>query len=253
MKLPKIALQHVGQMYDNNKHKVIALQDLNLEVFANEIFCLVGPSGCGKTTTLNLVAGFVAPTSGTILEDGQAISGLNPKSGVVFQADSVFPWMTIEQNVGYGIKPYNPDPGETKKVVHKYLSLMGLEDFGGSWPRELSAGMKKRVELARAYAFNPEILLLDEPFGTLDVLTKEEMQMLLFNIWQTEKKTVLFVTHDVEEALFLGHRVAVMTKRPGSIKRVFNIPFDIPRDPSLKLTPQFLDLRREIINTLKAN
>jgi NitT/TauT family transport system ATP-binding protein len=250
VKQSKVLLKHVTKAYGSSPNDFVAVENLHLEVFENEILCLVGPSGCGKTTTINLVAGFIRPTSGEVLIDGQVVGGPNSLCGVVFQADSVFPWMTVEQNVGYGLRSNGIPKGEREKLVRKYLDLVGLTGFANAWPRELSGGMRKRVDLARTYAFNPQILLLDEPFGSLDVMTKEEMQMLLLRIWQHERKTVLLVTHDPEEAIFVGHRVAVMTPRPGSIKQVFNIPFDMPRESSLRLTPQFLDLRREVVEAL---
>jgi ABC-type nitrate/sulfonate/bicarbonate transport system ATPase subunit len=223
-----------------------------MDVPNGHIVSLVGPSGCGKTTVINVIAGFMKPTSGRVLVDSREVSGPVSHCGVVFQADSVFPWMTVEQNVAYGLKMNGHAATDITNAVEKYVELVGLTEFIHRWPRELSGGMRKRVDLARAYAFNPRILLMDEPFGSLDVLTKEEMQSLLLEIWQTERKTVLFVTHDVEEALFLGHHVAVMTSRPGSIKQTFEVPFPMPRMPSLKFEPEFLDLRRRVVEALKS-
>lgn len=250
MKQPKISLKNVTKSYGVRSNECTAVANLNLEVYENEILCLVGPSGCGKTTIINLIAGFIQATSGAILIDDKAVSGPNGTCGVVFQADSVFPWMTVAQNIGYGLRFNDTPQFEREILVKRYLNLVGLTEFANAWPRELSGGMRKRVDLARAYAFNPQILLLDEPFGSLDVLTKEEMQLLLLKIWQHEKKTVLLVTHDPEEAAFLGQRVAVMTPRPGYIKQIFDVPFGTPRESSIKLTSQFLDVRREAVAAL---
>ena len=252
MTIPKIELREVTKTYPGDGEPVRALLGLTLEAFENEITCLVGPSGCGKTTTLNLVAGFDVPTSGKVLVGGRTVKTPDGTCGFVFQADSVFPWMTIEENVAYGLR-FNGTPKiAAKELVTKYLDMVGLSEFRHRWPRELSGGMRKRVDLARAYAFNPQVLLLDEPFGSLDVLTKEEMQLLLLRIWRSERKTVLFVTHDVEEAVFLGHRVAVSAPRPGFIKQIFDVPFEMPRELNLKLTREFLQLRRQITQTLRS-
>jgi NitT/TauT family transport system ATP-binding protein len=249
--ITRVSLQHVHKIYGTNSNRVLAIEDLSLDISPEEILCLVGPSGCGKTTLLDLIAGFSTPTGGHILINGSEAGAPDGTRGVVFQSDSVFPWMTVEQNVGYGLSVKDNAKGFSSSDVANYLRLVGLSDFASRWPRELSGGMRKRVDLARAYALKPELLLLDEPFGSLDVLTKEEMQLLLLDIWQTEKKTVLFVTHDVEEAIFLGHRVAVMTPRPGSIRQTLEVPFPMPRAASLKLAPEFLDLRRQVTEALK--
>jgi NitT/TauT family transport system ATP-binding protein len=251
MSQPKICLKDVTKTYRSTTTDVVAIKNVNIEVMEHEIFTIVGPSGCGKTTVLNMVGGFISPTSGQHADSGKPVTGPNGKCGVVFQDPSVFPWMTVEDNVGYGLSCRRIEGLARDAVIQKYLSLIGLEEFARSWPRELSGGMKKRVELARTYAFNPEVLLLDEPFGGLDVFTKEEMHMLLLKIWQTERKSILFVTHDVEEAVFMGHRVGVMTRRPGSIKQEFVIPFGMPRELSLKLTPEFIDIRRKVVESLK--
>jgi NitT/TauT family transport system ATP-binding protein len=158
--------------------------------------------------------------------------------------------MTVEENISYGLRAKKTPPKKTKEIVESFMELVGLNDFSNCWPRELSGGMRKRVDLARAYAFDPTILLMDEPFGSLDVQTKEEMQSLLLRLWQTKRKTMVFVTHDVEEAIFLSKRVVVLSARPGTIKEIVEIPFDNSRTPSLKLTPAFLELRRRVLNNL---
>jgi NitT/TauT family transport system ATP-binding protein len=249
--MSEIHIENLSKTFREGETEVRALANVFLDVPHNKIVSLVGPSGCGKTTVLNLVAGFMRPTSGRVVVDSREVDGTLSQCGVVFQADSVFPWMTVEQNVSYGLKLNGHSTSDIAKTLNKYVEMVGLTDFANRWPRELSGGMRKRVDLARAYAFNPRILLMDEPFGSLDVLTKEDMQLLLLQIWQRERKTILFITHDVEEALFLGHHVAVMTARPGSISKTFDVPFPMPREASLKFEPAFLDVRRRIVEALK--
>jgi NitT/TauT family transport system ATP-binding protein len=250
VKQAKVIYQGVSKIYQRNGKDFFAVKDADLEVFDNEILCLVGPSGCGKTTLLNIAAGLVRPELGRVLVDGLEVKGPSGKAGVVFQTDSVFPWMTVASNVEYGLRVNGMSAQRRKETVKRFLDLVGLSEAAEAWPRELSGGMKKRVDLARAYAFNPNLLLLDEPFGSLDVITKGEMQTLLRTIWQAEQKTVLFVTHDVEEAIFLGHRVAVMKSKPGAVKEIFDVPFTITRTPDLKLEAPFVELRRKITSAL---
>lgn len=250
--MANIELREISKVFTTEVAPFVAVRDLSLEVSDKELVSLIGPSGCGKTTILNVIAGFLEPTSGEIRIDGGRIKDRESVCGVVFQADSVFPWMSVRKNIGYGLAVQGMPKKERENVVEKYLHLVGLTNFADDWPRKLSGGMKKRVDLARAYAANPEILLLDEPFGSLDVLTKESMQMLLLRIWQAEKKTIVLVSHDIEEAIFLSHRVVVMTPSPGTINRTFDIPFEMPRDPSLKLSLEFLELRRQIVEALTA-
>lgn len=248
----KILLRDVSKTYQSEGHDIEAVKGLNLEINDGEIFGLVGTSGCGKTTALNLIAGFIRATSGEVLVDNQKVFGPSRTCGVVFQSDSTFGWLSAADNVKYGLLFNGTPKAGRKELAHKYLELVGLRDFASMWPRELSGGMRKRLEVARALAANPQVLLLDEPFGTLDVMTKEEMQILLLNIWRAEKKTVLFVTHDIEEAVFVSHRVAVMSARPGSVKCIIDIPFDMERQPSFKLTSDFLDLRRRVVSAMAA-
>ena len=190
---------------------VAALDETNLQIATNEIVCIVGPSGCGKSTLLNLVAGFLAPSAGEVLVDGAPVPG--PERAVVFQQDSIFPWLTVAQNLAYGPRARGLPASEVSPIVERLLALVGLAEYRDLFPLQLSGGMKKRVDLARAYANKPAIMLMDEPFGALDVLTKEKMQIELLRLWQKEALTILFVTHDIEEALFIGDRVVVMTPR----------------------------------------
>lgn len=271
----KIEFVAVGKTFPSFDDEIRAIENVNFKVFPGEFVSILGSSGCGKSTILNLIANFIEPTVGNILVDGNPAYYQNGRYGMVFQSDAAFPWMTVKQNIHYGLNQANK--GKIGKVtnllkqgyykfsskqtssrkvanedlVQHYIDLLGLKDFADKYPRELSGGLRKRVELGRAYASQAETLLLDEPFGSLDVLTKQEMQLLLHRIWERERKTVVFVTHDVEEAIFLSQRVLVMTPRPGTIKEEFIIPFELPRAPSLKLSQQFLELRKKIVSSLE--
>lgn len=246
-----ITIDNVTKIYEGNNRVVHAIDDLSLMVRENEIIAIVGPSGCGKSTLINLVAGFTSVTSGRVLVAGHNVRGPNRRCGVVFQEDAVFPWMRVRKNVEYGLRFTDTKRSEIDRIVIEYLDLVGLGEEGDTWPRDLSGGMRKRTELARAYAANPDILLLDEAFGSLDVLTREDMQVLLQAVWARHPKTILLVTHDVEEALYLGSRVVVMNSNPGRIATVYKVPFEYPRKRSLKLTPAFVSLREEVTNALK--
>lgn len=247
-----LRFEHVTKRYElDGGGSTIALLDIDLHVNREEIFCLVGPSGCGKSTLLNLAAGFVPVTTGQVIVEGEPVTHAHSRCGFSFQADAVFPWMTVAANVGYGLRWNGTAPDRRGDIVGTYLNRVGLAGFAERWPRELSGGMRKRVDLARAFAFDPPILLLDEPFGSLDALTKEEMQELLLEIWRTDRKTVLFVTHDVEEAVFLGERVGVMSPRPGRIHEVFAVPFGLDeRTVAMKVSPEFVAIRRAVLAAL---
>ncbi len=244
-----IQIQKVRKFFEGTTRQIEALRDVNLEVEAGEFMCLVGPSGCGKSTLVFIVAGLVSPSGGAIRVGGAPVHEPDPDRTVVFQGDAVFPWMTVAQNIGYGLQQTNTAKREQEEIVHHLVELVGLSGFRDAYPKELSGGMKKRVDLARAYATNPTVLLMDEPFGALDAITKEKMQEDLMRLSVTEndrRRTVLFVTHDLEEAIFLADRVAVMTARPGTIQVVLDIPFARPRDASIKLSNEFQELRGHI-------
>jgi len=244
-----IQIQKVRKFFEGTARQIEALRDVNLEVEAGEFMCLVGPSGCGKSTLVFIVAGLVSPSGGAIRVGGAPVHEPDPDRTVVFQGDAVFPWMTVAQNIGYGLQQTNTAKREQEEIVHHLIELVGLSGFRDAYPKELSGGMKKRVDLARAYATNPTVLLMDEPFGALDAITKEKMQEDLMRLSVTEndrRRTVLFVTHDLEEAIFLADRVAVMTARPGTIQVVLDIPFARPRDASIKLSNEFQELRGHI-------
>lgn len=247
----KIHLEKVKKVFEAPGGKsVIALNDTNLDVYTNEILCIVGPSGCGKSTLLNLIAGFLLPTSGQVLVDGRPVTAPGADRAVVFQQDSVFPWLTVEQNLEYGPRARGLANEERRTRVDTLLSLVGLAEYRSLFPRQLSGGMKKRVDLARAYANDPDVLLMDEPFGALDVFTKEKMQIELLRQWQQRVRTVVFITHDIEEAIFIGDRVVVMTPRPARIASEVPVPFEKGPDGRIKTSQPFQELRRQIMECL---
>ncbi len=227
----KIAVRGIWMTFppmERTQPGIIVLEDINLEVADGELICIVGPSGCGKSTLLNIAGGFLEATSGEIRIDGLPVAGPDPRHIFIFQESSVFPWLTVEDNVGFGVK--RSDPAERKRVVDHYIEMVGLTGFGKAFPRELSGGMKQRVEIARAFAAEPDVLFMDEPFGALDYLTRMKLRSELTQIWQRERKTVLFVTHDVEEAVQLSDRVVVMGKRPSRIRDLVTVDVPRPRD-----------------------
>ncbi len=242
----KISVQSVSMLFRMERSSLRALDDINLEVRDNEFLCILGPSGCGKTTLLNIIAGFLAPTSGRVTVGGKPVTRPGPDRVVVFQQDAVFPWMTVEQNIEFSQKVRGKSGEEVRKVVDRYLELVGLQEFRSSWPKQLSGGMKKRVDLARGYAADPEVILLDEPFGNLDILTRETLQEELHRIRLTVPRTTVLVTHDIEEALFLGDRIVVLTSRPGTIRREYEPRFPKERGMLIKTTERFVELRAQI-------
>jgi NitT/TauT family transport system ATP-binding protein len=221
------------------------LDDVNLEVGQGEFLCIVGPSGCGKSTLLSTIAGFLSPTSGEVRIDGEAVSGPDPRRIFVFQERGVFPWLTVEGNIEFGLFSLSR-PERRRRIAH-YVKMVGLEGFEKAYPAELSGGMKQRVEVARALAVNPDMLFLDEPFGALDSITRLIMRGELLRIWEAERNTIIFVTHDIDEAVQLGDRVAVMSDRPAKIQQIVNIDIPHPRDLS---APRYLELRNGIFKQL---
>ncbi len=216
-----------------------ALLPVDLEVADNDFITVLGPSGCGKSTLLRLVAGLEPITEGHILLDGSPIRGPGADRGMVFQSYTLFPWLTVEQNICFGLRERGVDPARQREVAANYIEQVGLSGFAGHFPKQLSGGMQQRVALARALANDPKILLLDEPFGALDNQTRALMQELLLSIWERHRKTVLFVTHDIDEAVFMGTRCVVFSARPGRIKKSVAIELESPRHYTVKTTPQF--------------
>jgi NitT/TauT family transport system ATP-binding protein len=247
----EIDINSVSKEFNTSRKRTVALNETTLRVEDRETVCIVGPSGCGKTTLLNLIAGFISPTEGTISVGGRVVKSAGPDRAVVFQADAVFPWLTVRGNVEYGLKVQNRPAAERASRVDHYLELVGLTEFAGAYPKELSGGMRKRVDLARAYASGPEVLLLDEPFGALDVFTKESMWLALNRVVAAEPKTIVFVTHDIEEALFIGDRVVVMSPRPARVHSIVELPFGAERDIEIRASAEFQKIRNEIAHVLR--
>jgi NitT/TauT family transport system ATP-binding protein len=248
--VPQIELRHVTLDYETAETSVTALRDVSFSVNASEFLCVVGQSGCGKTTLLNLVAGFLKPTKGDILIGGQAVTGKGLDRGIVFQDFAqLFPWRTAQRNVEFGLEMKGVPKEERAEIAQRFLRLVNLEKFTGAYPHELSGGMQQRVAIARALAYNPTVLLMDEPFAALDALTREEMQRLLVDVWRETKKTVVYVTHNVAEAVYLGDRIVILTPHPGTVKAQVRIPTPRPRDT---LSVEFLEYQKQIVSHIVA-
>lgn len=247
-----LELKHIAKTYNSNPHPVEVISDLTLSVSDGQFIALVGPSGCGKTTLLKMIAGLVSPTSGEILLDGQAVSGPGKDRGMVFQDFSLFPWLTVRGNIAFGLNLCEKDKQKKEAVVNHYLRITGLERFASFYPRKLSGGMQQRAAIARTLAANPRLLLMDEPFASLDAQTRSRMQEFLTQLWEKERKTVIFVTHDVREALFLADTVYVATPRPMQIKQKFTIPFARPRSHALKRAKEFFELEILVSRSLES-
>ncbi|HET6622259.1 MAG TPA: ABC transporter ATP-binding protein [Dongiaceae bacterium] len=229
---------------------VVALDDVTFSVEPNEFTVIVGPSGCGKSSLLYLIGGLHEPTAGSIALSGKPVRGPGPDRGMVFQSFTLFPWLTVRENIAFGLRQKSLPQPEISAIVERYIRDVGLTEFADAHPKQLSGGMKQRVALARAMANDPEMLLMDEPFGSLDSQTRMVMQELLLTIWEQQHKTVLFVTHDIDEAILLGDRVIVMTARPGRIKSDIPISLPRPRNPDIVLSQGFLAIKRAILDLL---
>ena len=241
----KLRVEHLGMVFQRDGEAVSALEDINLDVSAGEFVCIVGPSGCGKSTLLNVLAGFLSSTSGSVTIDGEAVTGPDPRRILVFQERGVFPWLTVEGNIGFGLSKLSRAEREAR-IVH-YVQTVRLHGFEKAYPADLSGGMKQRLQVARALAVNPDILYLDEPFGALDSITRVIMRGELLRIWQTERRTILFVTHDIDEAVQLADRVIVLSSRPARIKEILAIDIPHPRNIS---SPRYLELRDELLTQI---
>jgi len=246
-----ISVDRVTLRYGKGEGSVLALSDISLHVERNEFCVIVGPSGCGKSSLLYLIAGLEDRTGGDIRVGNRTIVEPGPDRGMVFQAYTLFPWLTVSQNVEYGPKRKGIPAAQRKEIVDYYLAEIGLAKFASHYPLQLSGGMKQRVAIARAMANDPEVLLMDEPFGALDSQTRHTMQKLLLRVWEHSKKTVLFVTHDIDEAILLADRVLVMSGRPGVIKKEIVVDFPRPRSVDIALEPDFIARKREILELLR--
>ncbi|MBD8657212.1 ABC transporter ATP-binding protein [Oxalobacteraceae sp. CFBP 13730] len=238
-----IRIDGVGKVFGAQESSVVALEAIDLAIPHGQFTCLLGPSGCGKSTLLNAVAGFATPSSGTITVDGQNVTGPGPQRGMVFQEYALFPWMTVAQNIRFGLDIKRLPRAESMRRVDELLQLLSLADFRHRYPKDLSGGMRQRVAIARVLALDSPILLMDEPFGALDALTRRNLQDELLRLWTALQKTILFVTHSIEEALYLADRIVVMTYRPGTVKCDMTVALARPRDPS---APAFNALKREL-------
>jgi len=238
-----IQLRGVRKVFTTGGREVVALDGIDLDVAAGELVCLLGPSGCGKSTLLNAVAGFSPPTSGTIVANGRPVTDTGPDRAMVFQEYALFPWMTVERNVAFGLEMKGTPRAQIRERVDRLLRQLNLHEFKDRFPKDLSGGMRQRVAIARVLAIDPPMLLMDEPFGALDALTRRTLQDELLRIWAALKKTIVFVTHGIEESIYLADRVVVMTYRPGTVKRIVPITLPRPRDTA---APEFNALKREI-------
>ena len=246
----QIELRNIGLQYESAENSLTALQDVSFGVDAAEFLCVVGQSGCGKTTMLNIVAGFLKPTQGEILISGKTVTGKGLDRGIVFQDFAqLFPWRTAQRNIEFGLEMKGIAKEERAEIALRFLRLVNLEKFARSYPHELSGGMQQRVAIARALAYNPAVLLMDEPFAALDALTREEMQRFLVDVWRETKKTVVYVTHNVAEAVYLADRVIVFSPHPGTVKAQVKITLPRPRDT---LSVEFLEYQKEIVGHIVA-
>lgn len=233
------------------KQQIAALQDFNLDIREGEFFTLLGPSGCGKSTFLNVLAGLARKTGGSISIDGQPASGINREQGVVFQGYALFPWRTVLENIEVGLEIRKIPKRERRETAEQFLHLVGLSGFGQRYPHELSGGMRQRVAIARSLAYSPSLLLMDEPFAALDAQTREILQSELLRIWEQHKTTIVFITHSLDEAIYLSDRIAVMTHRPGRIKSVLDIALPRPRPAEIRHAPAFVQLREQAWDVLR--
>jgi ABC-type nitrate/sulfonate/bicarbonate transport system ATPase subunit len=223
-----VAIRNLWMSFPGKQAPVHVLEDVNAEIARGEFVCIVGPSGCGKSTLLNIIGGFLRGTSGQVLVEGAPVTGPDPRRIFVFQENGVFPWLNVTENIAFGLR--RRDLAEKARIVRHYTDMVGLTGFESAYPAELSGGMRQRVEIARALAANPDIIYMDEPFGALDFITRLKMRADLVRIWEHERKTILFVTHDIEEAVQLSDRVLIMSRRPATIQEVIEINLPRPRD-----------------------
>jgi ABC-type nitrate/sulfonate/bicarbonate transport system ATPase subunit len=249
----KLAIQGVSRVFAGTKGaKTQALTPIDFNVRENDFVTILGPSGCGKSTLLRIVAGLDQPTTGSVLLDGNPVEGPGAERGMVFQSYTLFPWLTVEQNICFGMRECGtPEPAQKERAAY-FIAKVGLRGFEQHYPKQLSGGMQQRTAIARALANDPKILLMDEPFGALDNQTRVLMQELLLGIWESAQKTVLFVTHDIDEAIFMANRIVVFTARPGRIKTELNVDLPHPRHYTIKTSPEFMALKARLTEEIRA-
>ena len=250
MAVANVSIKNLSKEYQTEAANVQALRNINLDIHDSEFLCVVGHSGCGKTTLLNILAGFLKPTSGELLLDGSPIARRKMNIGVVFQEYALFPWRTALQNVAFGLEMQGLPKAEAREKARDLLRLVHLDDFADVYPHELSGGMRQRVAVSRAMAYEPDLLLMDEPFGALDAQTRERLQSLTEEVWQKTRMTVFYVTPNLSEAVYLGERVVIMRPKPGRIHEVVKIDLPRPRDP---LSIEFVEIQRYITDAIKAD
>jgi NitT/TauT family transport system ATP-binding protein len=241
-----LSVEHLGKEFETPQGSVTALQDINFKVHKREFVCVIGPSGCGKSTLIRILAGLETQTSGEVLLDGKAVHGPGPDRGMVFQGYTLFPWLTVKKNVMFGLEQAGHGKVASADEARQWIDLVGLTKFENSYPHQLSGGMKQRVAIARALANQPRILLMDEPFGALDAQTRAKMQAYLMEIWQNIDITVLFITHDLDEAIYLADRILVLKAHPGEVQEIIEVPVPQPRSPEQLLSPEFLATKKRL-------
>jgi NitT/TauT family transport system ATP-binding protein len=246
-----IEIRGVHKEFAKGERRVVALQDIDLTVAEREFVAILGPSGCGKSTLLNMVAGFEQPTRGSVKVAGEEVVAPSPSRGVVFQEPALFPWLKVMDNVVFGPKTRGQGAGDYRARAAQIIEQIGLSGFEASYPAELSGGMRQRVGIARVLIMEPQVMLMDEPFGSLDAQTRSLMQELLLSLWERQHQTVLFITHDIEEAVLLADRVCVMTARPGRIKKSIEVRMPRPRSIESTTSPEFNALRREVLDLIR--
>lgn len=250
VKLKVSNLQKIFPAANKNGKELTALKDINLEVKESEFVVMVGPSGCGKSTLINIIGGLEEATEGEVLIEGKPVTAPGADRGMVFQGYSLFPWLTVQKNVEFGLKMKKVAQPERERIAKEYIQLVGLSGFENALPKQLSGGMKQRVAIARTLANSPEILLMDEPFGALDAQTRMVMQELLAKISRETKNTILFITHDIDEAILLADRIYVMSRRPGTIREILEVQMSGERSHEMLVTPEFLQMKRKIMDML---
>jgi len=248
LKTHRARFDNVSLSFDTPKGRLQVVDNVSYDINDGDFVAVIGPSGCGKTTMMSMLAGFMKPTTGRVLFAGAPVKGPGPERGVIFQEYGVFPWLTVRENIafGLGLQANREMAAERDAICDHYLSMMGLTDFAGAFPKHLSGGMRQRLAIARAYAVKPQFLLMDEPFGALDAQTRSNMQNLLLEVLHSEKKTVMLITHSVEEAIYMASRIVVVTARPARIKQIIEVPFAYPREESIQERPEYGELRSHI-------
>lgn len=250
---PKISLRDVNRIYrSKDKGDVVALKDLNLDIQDGEFVVIVGASGCGKTTLLNLIAGFDQANSGKVLLDGEPVTKIEPECGMIFQQYALFPWKTVRENVEFGLKMKRWSKKKRRERSARFIDIVGLNGFENNYPHHLSGGMKQRVSIARSLATNPKVMLLDEPFAALDAMTRQVLQEQLVRIYEKHKKTIVFITHSIDEALLLSSRIMVMTARPGRIAQEIINDLPHPRNADVQLSERYMELKRMIWDSVQS-